>query len=440
MVKKFMLSLLTVSMFFRAPVTAAPGVEGLIGEFRSQTKCESVSVVVYDHGEITYFGDSDSLYQIGSMTKSFTGLAVQKLINNGILSKDDTVSDLIPGFTAYYDSSEVQITVEDLLMQRSGYTNSESDYPSASEGMTLEDWAWSISGNDLKSRPGTEYSYSNANYNLLGLILEKKTGLSYSEFMETAVLDPLGLDSTSAGIPENKDRIIEGTRLGFRNVFGYEVPVREGSIPAGYLYSDTEDIGKWMKAWIEGSDPDMEAVMDHLETEGDYYAGWERFGEDITGHSGGTPNYSSRIVFSRSMKTGVCVLTNLNVASTTDSLCNSIFSAKVTGDVHDSLICDVWTVFDIIFTAVSAVGAVSLIVVLCLKKKGVLISVLSVYAVLTALILIIFPIIFGADIKTIALTWAPWSFLAGTAIMVINAVSAGIKLLVKVNEGRAKTG
>ena len=439
MVKKFMLSLLTVSMFFRAPVTASSGVEGLIGEFRSRTKCENVSVVVYDHGELSYYGDSDSLYQIGSMTKSFTGLAVQKLIDNGILSKDDKVSDLIPGFTAYYDSSEVQITVEDLLMQRSGYTNSENDYPSASEDMTLEDWAWSISGKELSSRPGTEYSYSNANYNLLGLILEKKTGLSYRDFMETAVLDPLGLDSTSAGIPENGDRIIEGTRLGFRNAFRYEVPVREGSIPAGYFYSDTEDIGKWMKAWIEGSDPDMEAVMANLGTEGDYYAGWERFAGDITGHSGGTPNYSSRIVFSRSMKTGVCVLTNLNVASTTDSLCNGIF-AELTGNVHDSLICDVWTVFDIIFTAVSAVGTVSLIVVLCLKKKGLLISALSVYAVLTALILIIFPIIFGADIKTIALTWAPWSFLAGTVIMVINAVSAGIKLLVKVNEGRAKTG
>ncbi|MBR3246788.1 MAG: beta-lactamase family protein [Clostridiales bacterium] len=439
MVKKLLLSFLTVSLFFRAPLTVAPGVENLVEEFRSQTKCGNVSVVVYDHGEITYYGDSDCLYQIGSMTKSFTGLAVQKLIDNGILSKDDTVSDLIPGFTAYYDSSEVQITVEDLLRQSSGFTNSENDYPSASEGMTLEEWAHSISGKELRSIPGTEYSYSNTNYNLLGLIIEKKTGMSYREFMEDAVLYPLGLDSTSAGIPENSDRIIEGTRLGFRSVFGYEVTVREGSVPAGYFYSDTEDIGKWMSAWIEGTDPDMEAVMANLKSEGDYYAGWERFGGDTTGHSGGTPNYSSRIVFSRSMGTGVCVLTNLNVASTTDSLCNSIF-AELTGRDHDGLICDVWTVFDIIFTAVSVTGTVSLIVVLCLKKRGLLIGVLSIYAVLTALILILFPIIFGADIKTIALTWAPWSFFAGTVMMVINAVSAGIKLLVKSNEGRAKTG
>ena len=440
MFRKIVVSLITMTMLFRAPAMPEGGIEGMVAEFSSKTRCNEVSVVVYDHGDISYYGDNQGLYQIGSMTKSFTGLAVQKLISEGVLSADDKVSELLPGFKAYYDSEEAEITVDDLLKQRSGFTNSENDYPSATEDMSLQDWAEFISGKELKSKPGTEYAYSNVNYNLLGVIIENVTGISYREYMEENILVPYGLDSTYAGVPGDSERIVEGSRLGFRNVFEYKVPVREGSIPAGYFYSDAEDIGIWLKAWIENSDADMDAVIGELKSEGDCYAGWERFEDDVIGHSGGTPNYSSRMVFSRSRGIGVCVLTNLNVAATTDSLCNSVF-AEVSGMRSEGLICDVWTVFDIIFTSVSVLGALVLVVALCIKKKGLLIFLGSLFLIAEVLILILFPLIFGAGIKDIALIWAPWSFLAGILIMAADVLIIGIKLIVvKVNEGRAKTG
>ena len=440
MLRKIVISVLAMTVLFRAPVTPDLGVETMVSEFSSQTGCKNVSVVVYDNGEFSYYGDSEGLYQIGSMTKSFTGLAVQKLINEGALSGDDKVSELIPGFKAYYDSKEAEITVDNLLKQRSGYTNSETDFPSATGDMSLQEWAESISGKELKSMPGTEYSYSNVNYNLLGVIIENVTGVSYREYMEENILVSYGLDSTYVGVPDDSERIIEGSRLGFRNAFEYKVPVREGSIPAGYFYSDAEDIGIWLKAWIGNTDADMDSVISELVNEGDCYAGWERFEDDVIGHSGGTPNYSSRMVFSRSRGIGVCVLTNLNVASTTDSLCNSIF-AEVSGMRSEGLICDVWTVFDIIFTSVSVLGAAAFIFALCIKKKGILIASGSVFLIAGILILILFPMIFGAGIKDIALIWAPWSFLAGILIMAADVLIIGMKLVVvKVNEGRAKTG
>ena len=440
MFRKIVVSLITMTMLFRAPAMPEGGIEGMVAEFSSKTRCNEVSVVVYDHGDISYYGDNQGLYQIGSMTKSFTGLAVQKLISEGVLSADDKVSELLPGFKAYYDSEEAEITVDDLLKQRSGFTNSENDYPSATEDMSLQDWAEFISGKELKSKPGTEYAYSNVNYNLLGVIIENVTGISYREYMEENILVPYGLDYTYAGVPGDSERIVEGSRLGFRNVFEYKVPVREGSIPAGYFYSDAEDIGIWLKTWIENTDADMDAVIGELKNEGDCYAGWERFEDDVIGHSGGTPNYSSRMVFSRSRGIGVCVLTNLNVAATTDSLCNSVF-AEVSGMRSEGLICDVWTVFDIIFTSVSVLGALVLVVALCIKKKGMLIFLGSLFLIAEVLILILFPLIFGAGIKDIALIWAPWSFLAGILIMAADVLIIGIKLIVvKVNEGRAKTG
>ncbi len=94
-----------------------------IDNFCDETKCSSVSVVVMQDGKITIYGDEDALYQIGSMTKAFTGLAVLKLINEKVLSEDDIISDHIKGFTAYYEKEARDITIGQLLTHTSGYTN-----------------------------------------------------------------------------------------------------------------------------------------------------------------------------------------------------------------------------------------------------------------------------------------------------------------------------
>ena len=433
--------LLAAALLINAAGIPAGGTDigEMVAEFKSETRCRNVSVVVVDHGEMTFYGDKDGLYQIGSMTKSFTGLVIQKLIDEGTISETDKVLKFIPGFTAYYQGQSAGITVSDLLTQKSGFTNSETDYPSATPEMSLSDWAKTISGKELKYLPGTTYSYSNVNYNLLGLIIENCTGYPYKDCMNKAVLGPLELASTSVGTPE-KGRVIEGSRLGYRQAFEYKIPVRTGSIPAGYFYSNAEDIGKWMDAWINGEDPSMNKVLAHLEKDGDYYAGLERFEGDVIGHSGGTPNYSSRMVFSRSKGIGVCVLTDMNVAATTDSLCNNIF-AELTKKSHGNLVCDVWTVFDIIFTSVTAIGAVLLVLVLILKKKGFLIGTGIMLMVLVLLIVILFPVIFGAGLKEIVFTWAPWSFAGGLAVLAADTlIAAGRYFWVRKNARRAKTG
>ena len=201
------------------------------------------------------------------------------------------------------------------------------------------------------------------------------------------------------------------SRIGFRIPFAYEVPVREGSIPAGYFYSDTEDIGSWLIKWIYGEDEAVTVILSHLEKEGDYYAGWEMFEDGIIGHSGGTANYSSRIVFSRDKEIGVCVLTNLNVAASTDSLCNNICSYML-GENPGSPATDVWTVFDIIFPLL-----------------------------LLALTTILMPAIFGASLHEIISVWAPLSFGAGIAALALASLALLIKFFkVLKDEGRKKTG
>jgi putative ATP-binding cassette transporter len=405
----------------------------VIKQYQQETKCESVSVVVFDKGEISYYGDSDDLYQIGSMTKAFTGLAIQKLIDEGLVNEDGAVSDYIEGYEAYYQSERAEITVRDLLEQKSGYTNIEKDYPSATEEMTLSEWADSISGRELSSKPGTEYAYSNVNYNLLGLIIEKVSGLSYRDYMEQEILIPLGLKNTFVGTPDD-NRIVEGTRLGYRHVFEFKMTVKEASIPAGYFYSNVEDMGRWIEIWT-GSDniPEeykeaLSIIREQLKEEGDYYSGWELFADGVMGHSGGTPNYSSRIVMNEKDQTGVCVLSNLNVAASTDSLCNSILDI-VSGKGSGSLNGDIWTIFDKIFAFVTMTGLLLFPVILVAKKRAVLIAFDVILISLLTLVFILFPIIFGAGMKEITFTWAPWSLAGGILTIAADIVGTTVKLL-----------
>ena len=98
-------------------------ISGYMDEFRRETKCNSVSVAVLDGDSVKTYGDTTGLYQIGSMTKAFTGLAVQKLVSEGKVRTDAKVEEYIPGFKAFYGAQPQDITVEHLLTQTSGYTS-----------------------------------------------------------------------------------------------------------------------------------------------------------------------------------------------------------------------------------------------------------------------------------------------------------------------------
>lgn len=411
---------------------AGTGAEDLIGSYKKETRCTDVSAVVYADGTEEHLGSADSLYQIGSMTKAFTGLAVQELIHEGRVSETEDISAYIPGFTAYHGGELVRITTYDLMTQRSGYTNDERAYPSAADGMTLTDWAMTISGRELMSAPGDRYEYSNVNYDLLGAVIENVTGMTYADYMQGAVLTPLGLTSTCSVNDADADRTIHGTRIGYRIPFTYDIPIAEARVPAGYLCSDTADMGRWLAVWIGDADipDDLRACIDdikaHLKEEGDYYAGWERRADGVIGHSGGTANFSSRIVFSEKDHAGACVLTNINAAASTDSLCDGILDVT-RGREPQGIRTDIWTVFDITFTIASAVCAV-LITATALSGRTFAAVTGASAAVLFAAVMIVFPAVFGASMTDIVFVWAPWS-VGGCLLMMIGAfIAAEIRI------------
>ncbi len=413
---------------------------------------QSAAVVACIDGNVEYLQceDDTALYQIGSMTKAFTGLGILYLEQEGKLSLSMPIDEYIPEFTALYHGKETEITIDNLLRMQSGFTNSETDYPSAKKKMSLNEWMLSINHSELTYKPGNTYSYSNVNYNLLGLVIERVTGQSYAEFMQKSIFVPLGLNDTYCGHTYGTRKLCEGTRLGYGMAFPYSLEIKDGSIPAGYIYSCLKDMSRWMQIQMGYADiPEsyvhlIKKSHDILLTNGSgkYYAGWEKWEDDVLGHSGGTANYSSRMVFSEQNGIGVCVLTNLNAASTTDNMCNQIY-LNYRGEEASTFVYDVWRIFDTIFSIISLVIVLHMVVISLLQQRGKRkksILILSFVFVFVTLITfnIVLPLVFQANIITILLTWAPYSMAGGFILMLGDLIYVSYWLTSFANPDKSK--
>ncbi len=143
--------------------------------------------------------DQDTLYQMGSTSKSFTAAVVLKLEATGKLSIDDTLEKWLPEYPAWKD-----VTIRRLLNMTSGIPNySETEWMSrvwAQEPMRafslkeLVDAAYPSATNQLPTNKG--YHYTNTNYVLAAMIAEKASGKSFTDLVHQLVIEPFGLTST----------------------------------------------------------------------------------------------------------------------------------------------------------------------------------------------------------------------------------------------------
>jgi hypothetical protein len=169
----------------------------------SQSKILNASISIIQGNEVKYLSypdgeggfavDEYTLYQIGSVSKSFTGLGILLLEDNDLLSLDDLVNKYLPWFTVSYDGKAVssdELTIADCLYQTSGFTNNEAKYLSAKEGMSLEDSVRQINKSELAFYPHSRFSYANANYRILGLIIETVSEQFYRIIEKSHQPDP----------------------------------------------------------------------------------------------------------------------------------------------------------------------------------------------------------------------------------------------------------
>jgi D-alanyl-D-alanine carboxypeptidase len=170
------------------------------------TGVPSASVAVVRHGRVAYanaYGVSriephvaatpDMRYAIGSVSKQFTAAAILLLQQDGKLSIDDPVSKFIPGLTRGNE-----VTVRQLLSHTSGYQDFwPQDYvmPMMLSATTPQSIADRWAKQPLDFDPGSRWQYSNTNYTLAGMVVEKASGMPFFQFLRTRILQPLGLNS-----------------------------------------------------------------------------------------------------------------------------------------------------------------------------------------------------------------------------------------------------
>ena len=134
-------------------------------------------------------------FRLGSITKQFTAAAILKLEMMGKLR----VSDPISKFVGPVPDDKRAITVHHLLTHTSGLTDQlGGDY----EALSRKDMLDGALESELRSAPGTEYSYSNLGYSILAAIVEKVSGRSYEEFLAAQLFAPAGMRQTGYVLPE----------------------------------------------------------------------------------------------------------------------------------------------------------------------------------------------------------------------------------------------
>lgn len=280
-----------------------------------------LAVAVVDAGGVRYlrtFGDcpdADAPFVVGSLSKSFTAVAVMQLVEQGAVDLDAPASRYAPG----YDVPD-EVTVRSLLNQTSGF----GAYDSLAEAADGE----------LGETFGA-FSYANANYDLLGRVVEGASGEDYACYLDEHVLEPLGMASTTAD-PARAEAL--GMVPGHRDWFG--LPVADGFRHAqgdgawggpasGYVASSVRDMASYLRMYLNGGMGDGARVLsadsvrrmflDRVpDSEGDTYygMGWTSFswddGELVLSHDGQVENYTASMCLLPERGIGIVALSDAN--------------------------------------------------------------------------------------------------------------------------------
>jgi D-alanyl-D-alanine carboxypeptidase len=192
---------------------------------------------------------TNTIFQIGSITKQFTAAVIMKLQEQGKLQVDDPLNNYLPEYK--FPSA---ITLRRLLTHTSGladYTTFPAYQGWATNGVSETTLLTAVSQASLLFQPGTQWSYSNSNYFALGAVIEKITGESYEANLEQYIFQPLGLTSTYYSLPPLPQAAI-GYTTGATGFVPALVVDRSAPFSAGALSSNIDDLVAWDRALIGG--------------------------------------------------------------------------------------------------------------------------------------------------------------------------------------------
>ena len=275
-------------------------------------------------------------FRIGSITKMFTATVIIQLAEDGVLSLDDTLARWLPAVTEQLPNGE-QITLRHLLTHTSGLFNiveNEAYYADLFAAVTmnedtgaaelacvqrnpLDTLASYVYGKEALFEPGTQWSYSNTNYTLLGMVIETATEKPLAEVYRTFIYEPLGMTSTFLDCyEETKVDVVHGY-MGFGDTKTDVTNLHESiGWSAGGLVSTAPDLITFARGLFSGvlfDDPESLAAMT-TPVPGSSYGLGISVREEMMGHAGGIAGFRSVLNYVPAFDTVIVMLYNNDAA------------------------------------------------------------------------------------------------------------------------------
>jgi CubicO group peptidase (beta-lactamase class C family) len=316
-------------------------IDEFVKEKMKSEKIPGVSLAVVKGNQIIYlkgYGVADTSgtpvtpetpFIIGSLSKSFTAVAIMQLKEKGKIDIDAPVQRYLPWFCLADPKASKTITIKNLLSQTSGilkYSDSEN------YEMSIEQVVRNQKKTQIVQPVNSTFQYSNINYIILGEVIQTVTGEPYEKYIEKNIFNPLEMKNSYTSSEEAEKH---GLSRGYRSFFGLMLPMKQGvhtaSVPAGYLISSSEDMAHYLIAEMnngiyegntilskdgmkETHNPisNVKNIMGLIKFTGSYGMGWFIDNKDNLLHGGDVENFHSYIEIVKLQDMGIVMLFNSN--------------------------------------------------------------------------------------------------------------------------------
>jgi CubicO group peptidase (beta-lactamase class C family) len=336
-------------------------IEANVSLYMERAHMPGFSIAVVHDGETIYaegFGlrdteknlpaTPDTLYGIGSITKSFVAIAIMQLVEAGEIRLDDPVKEHIPFELGMPDDP---ITIHHLLTHSLGIPNLGTSTVPINRGLGLDtgvpmgssgDFYRMVNGaeNEVVARPGERFHYHNGAWRMLGHIIQEKSGVPFHVYLKKNVIDPLGMERTTLSLTAfqaDPDHILPHLKVGDEarpSRFPYPNPDDNPEFSfitaAGGIVSSVNEMTRYLSAQIErgrtgtmrlASEQSFEHMQQiHIRRPDGYYGEFgygyglsitpDFFGHEMIGHGGSITVSTAYMAFVPDLKAGVIMMGN----------------------------------------------------------------------------------------------------------------------------------
>jgi D-alanyl-D-alanine-carboxypeptidase/D-alanyl-D-alanine-endopeptidase len=269
--------------------------------------------------------DGKTLFEIGSVTKVFTGVLLAQAVENGEVALDDPLSKYLSAEKLPPGKPAAKITLVQLATHTSGLPRLPADFSMADlsdpYGKLSVDTLFHSLSETKPGEAGKKSDYSNFGFAVLGQVLARRAGKNYGELVGERVAGPLGMTDTWCELPvELRGRLIKGHDAKGKLVSHWNF---DGYAPAGAIRSDASDLLTFLEANLKPADTPLGKALalarrEHFSSFGSGVGlAWQRRpaveGVTLIWHNGGTGGFRSFVGMEEASGTGIVVLSNCSV-------------------------------------------------------------------------------------------------------------------------------